>query len=171
MPKVGARPPGLAEVNRRLAELRDIAAQTDAEICVLEETARVLKALASGSKVIPGPAEPVDFATLTVPQAAAQVLVEAREPLHFVEITKRAFDSGFTGQRLDPNSPPEKAADSFGRMMRQRSDVFEAVGDGRYQIAQGATDPVAMVTPKKKRVFKKVAKRKRLTDKTLESED
>lgn len=129
----GKRMVGLREVEQRITELKASIAHVLKEIEALEMTSRVLRSIERGESFIK-PANR-DFSDLTMPEAAEQVLTEcAPQSLHYRRIAELAFERGFKGKRTDPNSPIEKVAHSFRRMMGQKPEVFEALGEGMYRI-------------------------------------
>lgn len=78
------------------------------------------------------------FCDLTMPEAAEEILREIYPmALHYREITGLAIGRGFRGKRTDLNAPREQIASSFRRMMGQRPDIFERVGEGTYRISKG----------------------------------
>jgi hypothetical protein len=131
----------LHDVEKRIAELRASIAPVLNEIEALESAAKVLRALDKGQPVTYTTQR--DFAKMTMPQAAEAILREIYpNPMHYSEVTRLAIGRGFRGKRTDMNAPREQIASSFRRMMGQRPDIFERVGDGTYRIAEGRQENV-----------------------------
>jgi hypothetical protein len=125
----------LKTVEKRIAELRAQVGPLLREIEVLEHTARVLRSLDKGEPVAPQRLR--SFSEMTMPQAAEAILMEiAPRSMHYHKITEMAIARGFRGKRTDLEAPIEKIAASFGRMMRQRPDIFEKAGEGEYRITE-----------------------------------
>ena len=117
----------LEDIERRVRLLRK-------EIEELEIAAKVLRRLDGMEQ----PNEATrDFADLTMPEAAKQILLEiAPRTMHYKEITRLAIERGFRGKRTDPDSPLETTASSFRRMMGQDREVFQGTGEGQYKITE-----------------------------------
>lgn len=129
----------LRAVEQRIAELKAQIEPITREIQVLENTARVLRALDRKEPVVPKTRR--DFSELTMPEAAKQILLEtAPKSLHYREITGLAIARGFKGRRTNLNAPREVIAASFRRMMGQDRRTFQQVGDGHYKIADEYLD-------------------------------
>jgi hypothetical protein len=123
----------LRDVKKRIDEIKAQMAPLQRELDQLENAARVLRALAGGTPIVP--VMNVEFDKLTIPKAAEQILSEIPgRSLHYREIAERALKRGFKGKRTNLKAPLEQIAGSFRRMMAQRSDIFEPVGRGLFRI-------------------------------------
>ncbi len=117
----------IADIDRRIRLLRK-------ELEELETAARVLRRLDGAEQQTEAPA---NFAELTMPEAAKQILLEiAPQAMHYKEIARLAIERGFKGKRIDPESSAETIAASFRRMMGQDREVFQGVGEGHYRITE-----------------------------------
>ena len=124
----------LRDVARRIDELKAQIAPLQRELEVLENAARVLRALEGGTPIVPVK-KPVEFDKLTMPKAAEQILTEvAGRSLHYRQVAEQALKRGFRGKRTNLKAPLEQIAGSFRRMMAQRPDIFDQVGRGLFRI-------------------------------------
>jgi HB1, ASXL, restriction endonuclease HTH domain len=124
----------LKDVQKRIDELKAQIAPLQRELEILENAARVLRALDGGVPVVP-PLDAVAFDQLTIPKAAERILTEvAGRSLHYQQVAEIAMKRGFRGKRTDLKAPIKKIAESFRRMMAQQKDVFEPVGRGLFRI-------------------------------------
>lgn len=124
----------LQDVEQRIAALKASIEPVLREIEALESAARVLRALDKGEPITYTPGK--DFSQLTMPEAAEQILLEiAPKSMHYRELTGVALSRGFRGKRTDLQAPRERIAASFRRMMGQRPDIFQQLGEGKYRIA------------------------------------
>jgi hypothetical protein len=131
--------PDLNDVEKRIAELKAEIEPTVKEIAALEDLARGLKALERGERLTRPPVR--DFKDLTMPEAAAQVLLESRDKaVHYTQVTMVALQRGFRGKRTDMSAPTESIAASFRRMMSQDKKVFVQEGRGMFRLTKEFLD-------------------------------